>query len=134
MAILGGYHHFRIPLLFNQKTEKTEVNQLQKLTRFNKTLKIEYILGIGIIFISSFLTITSPPQHESRSMDMTITMNTSPGDLDTQKMTNIHIQDFDNSFSLIALLLSISITILVILFIKRGLKSLKLYNQSRQLK
>ena len=71
MAILGGYHHFKIPILFNQKTGKRIlINQLQKLKRFNKSLKIEYILGIGIIFISSFLTITSPPQHESHNMNM----------------------------------------------------------------
>ena len=31
MAILGGYHHFRIPILFNQKSEKTEVKQLPNI-------------------------------------------------------------------------------------------------------
>ncbi len=89
MAILGGYHHFKIPILFDQKREKTEVNRFQKLKRFNKSLKIEYILGISIIFISSFLTVTSPPQHESHDMDM---MSMNPyGNSDMQKMTNIDI-------------------------------------------
>jgi copper transport protein len=127
MAILGGYHHFRIPILINQKTEKTEVNQLQKLKRFNKTLKIEYILGISIIFISSFLTVTSPPEHESHNMNM-MAMNLYE-DSDTQKMTDINNQIFDKTFSLIALALSILIAILVVLFIKRGWTTLKLFNQ-----
>jgi hypothetical protein len=129
MALLGGYHHFRIPILFNQKSEKTEVNQLQKLKRFNKSLKTEYLLGIGVIFISSFLTITSPPQHESHNMDM-LSMN-QPGNSDMQKMTNAHTQNFDKTFSFIALVLSISIAILVILFVRRGLINLKLYTQSK---
>ena len=29
MAILGGYHHFKIPILFNQKSERQQINQLQ---------------------------------------------------------------------------------------------------------
>ncbi len=132
MAILGGYHHFRIPILFNQKTEKTDVNQLQKFKRFNKTLKIECMLGISIIFISSFLTITSPPQHASHNMNM-MAMNLY-GDSDMQKTMNINNQNFDKTFSLIAFALSISIAILVILFIKRGWRNLKLYNQNDQLK
>ncbi len=129
MAILGGYHHFRIPTLFDQKREKTEVNRFQKLKRFNKSLKIEYILGISIIFISSFLTVTSPPQHESHNMDM-MSMNLY-GNSDMQKMTNI---DFDQSFLYVVLLLSILIAILIILFVKQSWRNLKLYNRDDQLK
>jgi copper transport protein len=133
MALLGGYHHFRIPTLIEQKMKESRINQLQNLKRFNKSLKIEYILGIGIIFISSFLTVTSPPQHESHRMDM-ITMNSLSGHSDTQKTTNIHSQNFDQFFSYMALLLSISIAILMIFFVKRRWINLKLYNQSKQLK
>ena len=132
MTILGGYHHFKIPILTKHKTGKiTQINQLQNLKRFNKSLKIEYILGIGIIFISSFLTVTSPPEHGSHTMNMTPMTPLEQSDL--QEMTNTDNQSnypFDTSFSLIALLLSISIVILVILFVKRSLISLKLYNQS----
>jgi copper transport protein len=129
MTILGGYHHFRMPILFNKKSEKTEVKQFQILKRFNRSLQIEYILGISIIFISSFLTVTSPPQHESHNMDM---MSMNPyGDSDMQKMTDVN---FDQSFSYIAFLLSILIAILIILFVKRSWINLKLYNQGNQLK
>ena len=132
MAILGGYHHFRIPRLFNQKIEKGLRNQLQNLKKFNNSLKIEYILGIGIIFISSFLTITSPPQHESHNMNM-MSMN-SYGDSDMQKMTSVNNQNLDQSFSFVALLLSILIATLMIFFIKPSWTNLKLYNQKNELK
>ena len=132
MAIVGGYHHFRIPILFNQKSEKTKVNQLQKLKRFNISLKIEYILGFSIIFISSFLTVTSPPQHESHNMNM-MSMN-SYVDSDMQKMTDVNNQNFDQFFSYIALFLSILIAISIILFVKRSWTNLKLNNQSDHLK
>ena len=103
MAILGGYHNFRVSILTNQKIEKmTQINQLQNLKRFNKSLKIEYILGIGIIFISSFLTVTSPPQHESHNMNMTPMIPLEQSDL--QEMTNTDNQSnypFDTSFSFI---------------------------------
>ncbi len=132
MAILGGYHHFRIPILFNQKSEKTKVNQLQKLKGFNISLKIEYILGFIIIFISSFLTVTSPPQHESHNMNM---MSMNPYvDSDMQKMTDVNNQNFDQFFSYMALFLSILIAISIILFVKRSWTNLKLYNQSDHLK
>jgi copper transport protein len=130
MTILGGYHHFKIPILINRKLEEIQINQLQNLKRFNKSLKIEHILGFGIIFISSFLTVTSPPQHESHNMNM---MSMNPLEQsDLQEINNTDNQSnypFDQLFSLIALLLSISIVILVILFVKRSLISLNLYNQ-----
>jgi copper transport protein len=132
MAILGGYHHFRIHRLFNQKIEKRLRNQLQNLKKFNNTLKIEYILGIGIIFISAFLTVTSPPQHESHNMNR-ISMNPY-GDSDMQKMTSVNTQKSDQFFSYVALLLSILIATLMILFIKRSWTNLKLYNQENELK
>jgi putative copper export protein len=132
MAIVGGYHHFRIPILFNQKSENTKVNQLQKLKRFNISLKIEYILGFSIIFISSFLTVTSPPQHELHNMNM---MSMNPYvDSDMQKMTDVNNQNFDQFFSYMALFLSIFIAISIILFVKRSWTNLKLYNQGDHLK
>ena len=132
MAILGGYHHFRIHRLFNQKIEKRLRNQLQNLKKFNNSLKIEYILGIGIIFISAFLTVTSPPQHESHNMNR---MSMNPyGDSDIQKMTSVNNQKLDQFFSYVALLLSILIATLMILFIKRSWTNLKLYNQENELK
>jgi hypothetical protein len=51
------------------------------------------------------------------------------GDSDVQKMTNVNNQNFDHFFSYVALLLSILIVALMILFAKRNWTNLKPYNQ-----
>lgn len=132
MAFLGGYHHLQIPKLINKKNQKSQLNQVLYLKKFNKTLKIEYILGISIIFISSFLTITNPPHHQSHNMD-TSTMNHYE-DTITQHTTNIENQRnnlFNKAFPLIAFTISILIIILMILFLKRSWTNLKLYKNEK---
>jgi copper transport protein len=132
MAFLGGYHHLQIPKLINKKNEKSQLNQVLYLKKFNKTLKIEYILGISIIFISSFLTITDPPHHQSHNMD-TPTKNHYE-DTITQHTTNIDNQRnnlFNKAFPLIAFTISILIIILMILFLKRSWTNLKLYKNEK---
>ena len=62
-------------------------------------LKIEFILGIAVIFTSSFLTITSPPTHdEFHNMDMEALPLSEQSDL-TKKITNSQNYLFDQSFS-----------------------------------
>ncbi|HJU58904.1 MAG TPA: hypothetical protein VJ583_04090, partial [Nitrososphaeraceae archaeon] len=56
------------------------------------------------------------------------------GDSDMQKITSVNNQKLDRVFSYVALLLSILIATLMILFIKRSWTNLKLYNQGDQLK
>ncbi len=130
MALLGVYHQFRLHKLINQKIWIQVNQQLQKLKIFHKSLKIEFILGIGVIFTSSFLTITSPPQHdEIHNMDMEAWLPTEQSDL-TKKITNSQNYLFDQSFSFIVLVLSISIAISVIFFTRRSWLILKVYNQN----
>jgi hypothetical protein len=131
MGLLGGYHHFRLHKLINKKIWRQINLQLQKLKIFEKSLKLEFIFGIGIIFTSSFLTITSPPQLDNfHNMDMmTLPQSEQSNSTNTTNNQN-HI--FDKSFSFITLLLSISIAILVILFTRQGWLNLKIYNQNHQ--
>ena len=130
MTLLGGYHHFRLHKLINQKMLIQVNQQLQKLKIFHKSLKIEFILGIGVIFTSSFLTITSPPTHdEFHNMDMEALHPSEQSDL-TKKITNSQNYLFDQSFSFTVLVLSISIAISVILFARRSWLNLKAYNQN----
>ena len=129
MALFGGYHQFRLHKLINQKIWIQVNPQLQKLKIFHKSLKIEFILGIGVIFTSSFLTITSPPQHdEFHNMGMV----TSPPSeqLDSTKLNNSQNYLFDQSFSFLVIVLSISIAISVIFFTRRSWLNLKVYNQN----
>ncbi len=125
MALLGGYHHFRLYKLINQKIWIQIDQQLQKLKIFDKSLKLEFIFGIGVIFTSSFLTITSPPQQD-------MIMLPPSEQSDSAKTTNNKNHLFDQSFSFITLLLSISIAISVILFARRSWLNLKIYNQNYQ--
>ena len=130
MALLGVYHQFRLHKLINQKIWIQVNQQLQKLKIFHKSLKIEFILGIGVIFTSSFLTITSPPQHdEFHNMGMKVWLPSEQSDL-TKKITNTQNYLFDQSFSFIVLVLSISIAISVIFFTRRSWLNLKIYNQN----
>ena len=82
MIILGGYHQFRLhdSLVLVAKIGKggkksndnkrssaattssgSNLLQADPFAKFSKTIKIESFIGIGILFITSFLTITSPP-------------------------------------------------------------------------
>jgi copper transport protein len=82
MVVLGGYHQFRLhdSLVLVAKIGKggkksngskrisaantsSGSNSLQAdpFAKFSKTIRIESFIGMGILFITSFLTITSPP-------------------------------------------------------------------------
>ena len=85
MVILGGYHQLRLhdSLVLVAKIgdggkksnyeRKSGANtaggssnsstsvRTDPFTKFSKTIKIESFIGIGVLFITSFLTITSPP-------------------------------------------------------------------------
>jgi copper transport protein len=129
MGLLGGYHHFRLHKFINQKIWIQINQQLQKFKIFDKSLKLEFIFGIGIIFTSSFLTITSPPQQDNfHNMDMMTLPHFEQSE--STKNTNNQNHLFDQSFSFITLLLSISIAILVILFARQGWLNLQIYNQN----
>ena len=53
-----------------QKTEKTESNKINIFGKFNKTIKIESLIAIGVLLVASLLTTTSPPLSSSTSMNM----------------------------------------------------------------
>ena len=55
-------------------------------------------------------------------------------DSDMQKMTDVNNQNYDQFFSYMALFLSVLVAITIILFVKRSMTSLKIYNQSDHLK
>jgi len=86
MVILGAYHllklhrslvevasmsiniegrNKRFPLL--NSVNNNNNNSLDIYAKFRKTIRIESIIGIGVLFAASFLTITSPP-HSSTMM------------------------------------------------------------------
>ena len=74
MVLLGAYHqvklHKNMVLMAgigkNGGTERISNNSYlsnNAVSKFNKTIKIESLIGIGVLFTASLLTITSPPPH-----------------------------------------------------------------------
>lgn len=75
MIALGGYHQIKLHLVMvqiaqrgNRSREELNISsnvnrgsRYDPFVRFSKTIKIESLIGITVLTISSFLTITSPP-------------------------------------------------------------------------
>jgi len=95
MIALDAYHQFRLHYamiqiaqmkesgsqeqfgstsdIFEKRTSHINlVDQYDPFKRFSKTIKIESLIGISVLVVSSFLTITSPPSmvHSDSQMEM----------------------------------------------------------------
>ena len=120
MVILGAYHQLRLHdslVLFartgkvrkksnDKSTSATNTSggnsttlQADPFTKFSKTIRIESFIGIAVLFITSFLTITSPP---SVSMAENSNLN------GTSTATENEMPSFD-SFAILAIILSAAI-------------------------
>ena len=69
--------------------------------KFSKTIKIESLIGIGVLVAASFLTITSPP---SISLQESTSTQSSLGKIPQQD----YIPSFD-SFTILTIILSIAV-------------------------
>ena len=122
MIILGGYHQFRLHDSFvlvtkigkggkksndNKRSSGSNYicgsNSLQAdpFAKFSKTIRIESFIGMGILFIASFLTITSPPS-------MSTAENSNLNGLATSTTTENEMPSFD-AFAILALILSAAV-------------------------
>ena len=130
MVILGAYHQLKLhnSLVLVAKIGKGEEKSNDKrnsaantaggsrssplrtdpFTKFSKTIKIESFIGIGVLFITSFLTITSPP---STSMAENSELNGSPA-------SENDMPSFD-SFAILVIILSVAVlTGSIVYFVK----------------
>ena len=119
MVMLGAYHQLRLhdSLVLVTTTGKVRkksndkstsatntsggnstILQADPFTKFSKTIRIESFIGIAVLFITSFLTITSPP-----SVSMAENSN-----LNGTSNTENEMPSFD-SFAILAILLSAAI-------------------------
>jgi copper transport protein len=120
MVMLGAYYQLRLhdSLILVAKIGKEEKKsngkrtsttntshgnsttlQADPFTKFSKTIRIESFIGIAVLFITSFLTITSPP---SVSMAENSNLN------GTSTATENEMPSFD-SFAILAIILSAAI-------------------------
>ena len=130
MVILGGYHQIKLHgnlMTFaslkkgkqDQQGEKIKAHfplQHDPSGRFNKTIKIESLIGIGVLVAASFLTITSPP---SISLQESMPTQSSLGEGGRQD----YIPSFD-SFTFLAFILSVAVIYGSIIYFKKSKKQL----------
>jgi copper transport protein len=126
MVILGGYHqiklHGSLMAVASLKKSRLEQNgkkintynmessndrksdtfpfQSNPSEKFSKTVKIESLIGIGVLVAASFLTITSPP-----SISLQESMSTQSSISGEEENQQDYIPSFD-SFTILAILLS----------------------------
>jgi copper transport protein len=140
MVILGGYHqiklHGSLMTVANLKKSRLEQNEKKNNAynmessndrkrdtfpfqnnpseKFSKTVKIESLIGIGVLVAASFLTITSPPSisvQESMS-----TQNSISGGEESQQD---YTPSFD-SFTVLAILLSAGVIFGSIVYFRKS--------------
>jgi copper transport protein len=139
MIILGGYHQIRLHSSLmtvanlskgGQEQQEKEVKaysmkstngrernsfplQHDPSRKFSKTIKIESLIGIGVLVAASFLTITSPP---SVLLQESMSTQGSPGEMESQ-------QDYipsPDSFTILAIVLSAAVIFGSIIYFRKS--------------
>ena len=142
MIALGGYHQIKLHLVMvkiaqrgNKSREQLSVSsnvnrgaQYDPFVRFSKTIKIESLIGITVLTISSFLTITSPPSmvHSDDQMQMEGSQlaNNNPGDSRNGDGNEITPR-FTDAFTIAASILASIVLIMSLLYYRKSKRELK---------
>jgi copper transport protein len=138
MVVLGGYHQIKLHgnLMtvanlnkYKQEQQREKINtygsdstsfiplQYDPSRKFSKTIKIESLIGIGVLVAASFLTITSPP---SISLQESMSAQSSLGEKGQQD----NVPSFD-SFTLLAIVLSLAVVFGSFVYFKKSKNQLK---------
>lgn len=144
MVILGGYHQIKLhgSLMMVASLNKDEQEQQQEKTsaegkdssydhktgpfllqydpseKFSKTIKMESLIGIGVLVAASFLTITSPPSLSDQ--ESTGSPQSMVGEIENQ-------QDYTpslDSFTILAIILSLAVLFGSIIYFRKSKKQL----------
>jgi hypothetical protein len=143
MVILGAYHQLKLhhslvevasmsintegrnkksPLLNSVNNNNISLDIYAK---FKKTIKIESIIGIGVLFAASFLTITSPP-HSSTMMShgqVAPFMTQSPLSEGSSDLNEIPISL--DSFAILTIVLSALVGMGSVFYLRKSRQQLK---------
>ncbi|HXT83326.1 MAG TPA: CopD family protein [Verrucomicrobiae bacterium] len=105
MVVIGGYHqlkihHYMVKLsslakgvssYSNLNNENNTKKKYNIYSRFSKTIKIESIIGIVVLFFASILTITSPPGSMNMdSMNASSMMGNANSNMNTNMLYSNH--------------------------------------------
>lgn len=143
MIALGGYHQIKLHLVMVQIAQRGNKSRKQSsvssnlnrgaqygpFVRFSKTIKIESLIGIAVLTISSFLTITSPPSmiHSDNQMQMEgsqLANNNPPGDSRNGDGNEI-TPKFTDAFTIAASILASIVLIMSLLYYRKSKRELK---------
>jgi hypothetical protein len=145
MIALGGYHQIKLHLVMvqiaqrgNKSREQLSVSsnvnrgaRYDPFVRFSKTIKIESLIGITVLTISSFLTITSPPSmiHSDNQMQMQmegsqLANNNPPGDSGNGDGNEVTPR-FTDAFTIAASILASIVLIMSMLYYRKSKRELK---------
>jgi copper transport protein len=142
MIALGGYHQIKLHLVMveiaqqgskprEQLSVSSNVNRgarYDPFVRFSKTIKVESLIGIAVLTISSFLTITSPPSmvHSGAQMQMEGSQSASNNPSDNNGNEDSEITPkFTDAFTIAASILAAIVLIMSILYYRKSKQELK---------
>jgi uncharacterized membrane protein len=142
MIVLGGYHQIKLHLVMIQIAQRgnksrKELSVSSKVdrgarydpfARFSKTIKVESLIGISVLTISSFLTITSPPSmvHSDVPMQMggSQSANSLPGG-NSNTDNNEFIPKITDTFTIAASILASIVLIMSFLYYRKSKQELR---------
>lgn len=142
MIALGGYHQIRLHLVMvqiaqraNKSTDQLSVSsnvnrgtRYDPFARFSKTIKVEALIGISVLIISSFLTITSPPSMVHSGMQMQMDGSQSANNNQELSGNENHSEmtpKFTNEFTIAALVLACIVLIMSFFYYQKSKRELK---------
>jgi copper transport protein len=141
MILLGGYHQIKLHFVmvqvaqrgnksqnqfeilpnFDQRNSKDVHNrkgQFDPFKRFSKTIKIESMIGILVLVVSAFLTITSPPSMQMSGSQMQM-QGPVGGNPDSGGSGSEEPRTFDG-FTIMALVLAIIVLIMSLYYYRKS--------------
>jgi copper transport protein len=142
MIALGGYHQIKLHLVMiqiaqrgNKSRQELSVSskvdrgaQYDPFMRFSKTIKVESLIGIAVLTISSFLTITSPPSmvHSDIQMQMEGSQLASNNpESSTNGDDNEFTPRFTDAFTIAASILASIVLIMSFLYYRKSKQELE---------
>lgn len=143
MIILGAYHQIKLhcimvravsrgselleqpKILSDSKQPNKSGDRYDPFIRFSKTVKIESLIGIAVLIISAFLTVTSPPTMIQSDSQMQMSDSSSQlGDSITGD-EKVAIPKISDGFTIAAIILGVVVLVMCLYYYRRNKHELK---------
>jgi copper transport protein len=151
MIILGAYHQIKLHYVMvrtasrgselleqskvvsdskQEKDSKISPNRsgdrCDPFVRFSKTVKIESLIGIAVLIISAFLTITSPPTMVQSDSQMQMSgLGSQLGGSSTEENEKVDIPKISDGFTIAAIILGVLVLVMSLYYYRKNKHELK---------